>query len=82
MPEHTIYEGFLKVDIPERIEPKTFEHVHLLESMAVILKSIQGSYGEFLTIKELYNYFIDFTGGRHVVFHFSNISLFNDMLEN
>ena len=47
VPEHNIYEGFLKVDIPERIEPKTFEHVHLLESMAVILKSIQGSYGKF-----------------------------------
>ncbi|WP_445671294.1 hypothetical protein [Paenibacillus sp. FSL K6-2862] len=25
---------------------------------------------------------MDFTGGRHVVFQFSNISLFNDMLEN
>jgi uncharacterized protein YsxB (DUF464 family) len=53
VPEHTIYEGFLKVDIPERIEPKTFEQVQLLlESMVVMLKSIQESYGEFLTIKE------------------------------
>lgn len=53
VPEHTIYEGFLKVDIPERIEPKTFEQVQLLlESMVVILKSIQESYSEFLTIKE------------------------------
>ncbi|MGG1220918.1 ribosomal-processing cysteine protease Prp [Priestia endophytica] len=53
VPEHTIYEGFLKVDIPERIEPKTFEQVQLLlESMVVMLKSIQESYGEFLTIEE------------------------------
>lgn len=53
VPEHTIYEGFLKIVIPERIEPKNFEQVQLLlESMVVMLKSIQESYGEFLTIKE------------------------------
>ena len=53
VPEHTIYEGFLKIDIPERIEPKTFEQVQLLlESMVVMLKSIEESYGKFLTIKE------------------------------
>jgi uncharacterized protein len=53
VPEHTIYEGFLKVDIPERIESKTFEQVQLLlESMVIMLKSIQESYGEFLTIEE------------------------------
>ena len=51
--EHTIHEGFLKIDIPERIEPKTFEQVQLLlESMVVMLKSIEESYGKFLTIKE------------------------------
>ncbi|WP_326230546.1 ribosomal-processing cysteine protease Prp [Bacillus halotolerans] len=53
VPEHTIHEGFLKIDIPEQIEPKTFEQVQLLlESMVVMLKSIQESYGEFLTINE------------------------------
>ena len=53
VPDHTIYEGFLKIDIPERIEPKTYEQVQLLlESMVVMLKSIEESYGEFLTIKE------------------------------
>ncbi|MFE0420861.1 ribosomal-processing cysteine protease Prp [Streptomyces tendae] len=53
VPEHTIHEGFLKIDIPEQIEPKTFEQVQLLlESMVVMLKSIEESYGEFLTVKE------------------------------
>jgi hypothetical protein len=34
-----------------------------------MLKSIQESYGEFLTIKEtIQSHFIDFTGGRHAVF--------------
>lgn len=53
VPNHTIHEGFLKVDIPEQIELKTYEQVQLLlESMVVMLESIQESYGEFLTIKE------------------------------
>ena len=52
-PEHTIDEGFLKIDLPKQIEAKTFEQVQLLlESMVVMLKSIEESYGEFLTIKE------------------------------
>ena len=53
VPDHTIHEGFLKVDIPEQIEPKTYEQVQLLlESMVVMLKSIEESYGEFLKINE------------------------------
>ncbi|MEY8741205.1 ribosomal-processing cysteine protease Prp [Bacillales bacterium AN1005] len=53
VPAHTIHEGFLKIDIPEQIEPKKFEQVQLLlESMVVMLKSIQESYDEYLTIKE------------------------------
>lgn len=53
VPAHTIDEGFLKIDIPEQMEPKTFEQVQLLlESMVVMLKSIEESYGEFLTVKE------------------------------
>jgi uncharacterized protein len=48
-----LYEGFLKVDIPERIEPKAFEQLQLLlESMVVMLNTIQESYDEFLTIEQ------------------------------
>ncbi|USK91508.1 ribosomal-processing cysteine protease Prp [Rossellomorea marisflavi] len=51
--KHTIHAGFFRVDIPERIDPKTFEQAQLLlESMVVMLNSIQESYGEFLTIKQ------------------------------
>ncbi|MFX4306697.1 ribosomal-processing cysteine protease Prp [Exiguobacterium sp. A1_3_1] len=30
VPEHTRYEDFLKIDIPERIDPTTFEQVQLM----------------------------------------------------
>ena len=53
VPDHTIHEGFLKVDIPEQIKPKTYEQVQLLlESMVVMLKSIEESYGEYLKINK------------------------------
>ncbi|MEY8755454.1 ribosomal-processing cysteine protease Prp [Peribacillus frigoritolerans] len=60
VPKHTIDHGYLEVNIPGKMEPKTSEQVQLLlESMVVMLNTIQESYGEFLTIKQTIQKAID-----------------------
>jgi uncharacterized protein len=54
-PKHTIDHGYLEVNIPGKKESKTSEQVQLLlESMVVMLNTIQESYNEFLTIEQNY----------------------------
>lgn len=53
VPKHMIDHGYLEVTIPGKMESKTSEQVQLLlESMVVMLNTIQESYDEFLTIEQ------------------------------
>lgn len=60
VPKYTIDHGYLEVNIPGKMESKTSEQVQLLlESMVVMLNTIQESYDEFLTIEQTIQKAID-----------------------
>lgn len=60
VPKHTIDHGYLEVTIPKKLDSKKSEQVQLLlESMVVMLNTIQESYGEFLTIEQTIQKAID-----------------------
>lgn len=57
---HDVEHGFMEIIVPDHLESGVSEKVQLLlESMVVMLQSIEQSYGEYIAIKTLFK-----EGGR------------------